>query len=50
MKSSTYYFHMRTKILADFQICISAPLKGFMKALKGFMKALKAFIKPYEGL
>ena len=39
----THYFHMRTKILADFQICISAPLKGFMKALK-------AFIKPYEGL
>ena len=23
----TYYFHMKTKILADFQICISAPLK-----------------------
>ena len=26
MKSSTYYFHMKTKILADFQICISALL------------------------
>ena len=26
MKSSTYYFHMKTKILADFQICIIAPL------------------------
>ena len=26
MKSSTYYFHVKTKILADFQICISAPL------------------------
>ena len=26
MKSSTYYFHMKTKILADFQICISVPL------------------------
>ena len=26
MKSSTYYFHIETKILADFQICISAPL------------------------
>ena len=23
VKSSTYYFHMKTKILADFQICIS---------------------------
>ena len=22
MKSSTYYFHMKTKILADFQFCI----------------------------
>ena len=27
MKSSTQYFHMKTKILADFQICISAPLR-----------------------
>ena len=27
MKSSTYYFHMKAKILADFQICISVPLK-----------------------
>ena len=26
MKSSTYYFHIKTKILADFQICISVPL------------------------
>ena len=25
-KSSTYYFHMKTKILADFQICVSVPL------------------------
>ena len=27
VKSSTYYFHMKTKMLADFQICISVPLK-----------------------
>ena len=26
MKSSTYYFHLKTKILGDFQICISVPL------------------------
>ena len=26
MKSSTYYFYMKTKILADFQIYISVPL------------------------
>ena len=24
--SSTYYFHVKTKILAEFQICISVPL------------------------
>ena len=27
MKSSTYYFHMKAKILADFQIYISVPLR-----------------------
>ena len=27
MKSSTYYFHMKTEILADFHICISVPLR-----------------------
>ena len=26
VKSSTYYFHLKTKILADFQICISVPI------------------------
>ena len=26
MKSSTYYFHVKTKMLADFQICISVPV------------------------
>ena len=29
MKSSTYYFHIKTKILADFQICISVPLSFY---------------------
>ena len=28
VKSSIYYFHVKTMILADFQICISAPLKS----------------------
>ena len=28
MESSTFYFHMETKIFADFQICISVPLKA----------------------
>ena len=26
VKSPTYYFHVKTKILADFQICISVSL------------------------
>ena len=30
-KFSTYYFHMKTKIIPDFQICISVPLnKSFI--------------------
>ena len=29
-KSSTYYFHMKTKLLTDFQICISVPLTVFL--------------------
>ena len=29
MKSSAYCFHTKTKMLADFQICISAPLSQF---------------------
>ena len=27
MKSSTYYFDIKTKTLADFEICISVPLR-----------------------
>ena len=27
VKSSTYYFHMMIKVLTDFEICISIPLK-----------------------
>ena len=30
LKSSTSYFGMMTKILSDFQICISAPLITFL--------------------
>ena len=30
VKSSTYYFHMKTKILADFKICISVPLMLYL--------------------
>ena len=28
VKPSTYYFHMKSKILADFQSCISVPLNS----------------------
>ena len=34
MKSSLYHFHIKTKILADFQICISVPLKFISPELK----------------
>ena len=37
VKSSTYYFHMMTKISADFQICIGAPLS-----------VIGLFLLPYE--
>ena len=31
VKSSTYYFHMKTKLLADFEICISVPLSDVLR-------------------
>ena len=34
MKSSTHYVHVKTKILAGFQICISVPLRLLEKTLK----------------
>ena len=36
VKSSTLYFHMKTKILADFQICISVPLSCKIMQKKNF--------------
>ena len=33
VKSLTYYFHMKTKILADFQICISVLLRSITGCL-----------------
>ena len=30
MKSSKYYFHIKKKILVDFQICISVPLMALV--------------------
>ena len=31
MKCSAYYFHIKTKILTDFQICISVPLNKLIR-------------------
>ena len=31
VKSSTYYFHMKTKILAKLQICVSVTLKTLVQ-------------------
>ena len=36
MKSSTYYFHLKTKILEDFQICSSVRLKYVDDILAAF--------------
>ena len=32
VKSSTYYFHIKTNTMVDFQICISVPLKSRFKS------------------
>ena len=34
MKSFTHYFHVKTKMLADFQICISVPLIVLLFSIK----------------
>ena len=47
MKSSAYYFHMKTKILADFQICINVPLVIALNKYKNASRevlSLKNFI------
>ena len=47
VKSSTYCFHMKTKILADFQICISVPLifkKYLMKMKEHWFKHINLYI------
>ena len=42
VKSSTYYFHVKAKVLAHFQICISAPLNASF--LSSNMKLLQIHI------
>ena len=45
---------MKTKILADFEICISVPLNFYFHLLRGaskdLMKALKAFEPPQRSV
>ena len=36
MKSWTLYFQMKTKMLADFQICITKPLKDLFERKSGY--------------
>ena len=43
MKSSTYYFHIKTKILADFQICISVLL-----IIRYFSKSVEYNLFPFS--
>ena len=51
MKSSTCYFQMKTKILADFQICISVPLTAFdFKKVKGALLGLRQFLATESSL
>ena len=47
VKSSAYYFHMKTKMLADFQACISVPLMHTVtrKPLTIYWKPLTVFTK-----
>ena len=42
VKPSTHYFHMKTRILADFQICISVPSKQKNKQLLHFYLTYKS--------
>ena len=52
MKSSTYYFQMKTKIWTDFQICTSVPLNSFSKTFmvfNGIFDFLSKNYANYEG-
>ena len=56
VKSSIYYFCMKTKILADFQICISVSLKKVSRSSpvdvflgKGVLKICSKFTREHPG-
>ena len=44
VKSSTYYFHMKTNKLADFQICIRVPLISYQLLMKPLRWAQAFFL------
>ena len=47
MKSSAYYFYVKTKILAAFQTCVSVPLMQIWKSANIFVLILKYFIEDF---
>ena len=49
VKSPAYFFHMKTKILADFQKCISVPLNEGI-ALAVSLGVLRSLIKYFDNL
>ena len=44
VKSSAYHFYMKTKILADLQICISVPLSKIKELFVTEIERINAFI------
>ena len=45
VKSPLYYFHMKTKILADFEICISVPLRQSISRINNKTQEHQVFIQ-----
>ena len=39
VKGVTYYFHIKTQILADFQICISVPLNVWQTTALAYLQS-----------
>ena len=47
VKSSTYYFHMKTNKLAEFQICIRVPLISYQLLTKP-LRCAQAFFYSFS--
>ena len=57
MKSSTYYFDVKNNIFADFQICVSVPLKVKIIAqikihlrLRNYLEEAPSFFEIHSGI